>query len=168
MAGVGIGQPCLTTRNFALIDQDQGDNVTTKYLANGNGQTAQFTAANQQALAGATTLVNGSDNGLLDFFMAPAPGCTPWQAPDLANGGTPVTALPLDELQAAQFAGQSGGPAALVPVSDPMVLDNNGHPSTDKRRPPRLRPAAPASATAPAAPGGNASVADDQHRHWWY
>jgi hypothetical protein len=126
------GQPCLTTRNFALIDQDQSDNVTTKYLANGNGQTAQFTAANQQALAGATTLVNGSDNGLLDFFMAPALGCTPWQAPDLANGGTPVTALPLDELQAAQFAGQSGGPAALVPVSDPMVLDNNGNTSTDK------------------------------------
>ena len=126
------GQPCLTTRNFALIDQDQSDNVTTKYLANGNGQIAQFMTANQQALAGATTLVNGSDNGLLDFFVDPALGCTPWQVPDLANGGTPVTALPLDELQAAQFAGQSGGPSALVPLNDPMVLDNNGNTSTDK------------------------------------
>jgi len=126
------GQPCLTTRNFALIDQDQSDNVTTKYLANGNGQIAQFTTANQQALAGATTLVNGSDNGLLDFFVDPALGCSPWQVPDLANGGTPATALPLDELQAAQFAGQSGGPAALVPLNDPMVLDNNGNASTDK------------------------------------
>jgi hypothetical protein len=126
------GQPCLTTRNFALIDQDQSDNVTTEYLANGNGQIAQDTTANQQALAGATVLFNGSDNGLLDFFVDPALGCAPWEVPNLTNGGAPATALPLDELQAAQFAGQSGGPAALVPLNDPMTLDNNGNFSTDK------------------------------------
>ena len=44
------GQPCLTTRNFGVIDQDQSDNVTTLYLANAKGQTAQDTAANQQAV----------------------------------------------------------------------------------------------------------------------
>jgi hypothetical protein len=131
------GQPCLTTRNFGVIDQDQSDNVTTKYLANGNGQIAQFTTANQQAMGNAdvmTNLVlfNGSDNALIDNFVDPALGCTPWMAPDLANGGTPATALPLDELQAAAFAGQSGGPAALVPLNDPMTLDNNGNFSTDK------------------------------------
>ena len=39
------GQPCLTTRSFAVVDQDQSDNVITTYLINGNGQTAQNTAA---------------------------------------------------------------------------------------------------------------------------
>ena len=52
--------------------------------------------------------------------------------PDLANAGTPATALPLDELQAAAFAGQNGGPAALVPLNDPMVLDGNGNQNADK------------------------------------
>jgi hypothetical protein len=127
------GQLCLTTRSFALIDQDQSDNVTSEYLANGNGQIAQDTAANQQQLAGSTVLFNGSDNGLLDFFVDPALGCRPWKVPDLANNGTAAPALPLDELQAAAFAGQGrGGPAALVPLNDPMTLDGNGNFNTDK------------------------------------
>jgi hypothetical protein len=128
------GLPCLTTRSFTLIDQDQSDNVTSQYLADANGQTAQLTAANQQAMAGATTLVNGSDNGLLDFFFNPAIGCAPWTAPDLANNGAPVTALPLDEIQAASWAGRmrSGGPAALVPMNDPMTVDGNGNASRAK------------------------------------
>jgi hypothetical protein len=127
------GKACLTTRSFALIDQDQSDNVTSEYLANGNGQTAQDTAANRQALGNPGILFNGSDNGLLDFFMDPALGCSPWTVPDLANGGAPATALPLDELQAATYTGGSGQPlAALVPMNDPMTLDNNGQFSTDK------------------------------------
>lgn len=125
------GQTCMTTRSFALIDQDQSDNVTAEYLADGNGQTAQDTAANRQSLAGAAVLFNGSDNGLLDTFVDPALGCTPWKAPDLADGGTPTSSLPLDELQAARWAGASG-PAALVPLNDPMTLDGNGNFSTDK------------------------------------
>src|SRR5580700_7176 len=52
------GQPCLTTRSFAVVDQDQSDNVITSYLINANGQTAQNTTANAGALAGAQTLVN--------------------------------------------------------------------------------------------------------------
>jgi hypothetical protein len=125
------GQTCMTTRSFALIDQDQSDNVTAEYLADGNGQTAQDTAANRQSLAGAATLFNGSDNGLLDTFVDPALGCTPWKAPDLADGGTPTTSLPLDELQAARWAGASG-PAALVPLNDPMTTGASGNFSTEK------------------------------------
>ena len=44
------GLACMTTRSFALIDQDQSDNVTTEYLSTGNGQTAQDTAANRGSL----------------------------------------------------------------------------------------------------------------------
>jgi hypothetical protein len=127
------GQSCLTTRSFALIDQDQSDNVTTEYLAQPDGQTAQDTAANKQALGGASVLFNGSDNGLLDLFVDPALGCSPWEAPNLADAGAPAPSLPLDELQAAAWAGRDGsGPAALVPLNDPMTLDNNGQFSTDK------------------------------------
>jgi len=126
------GKQCLTTRSFAAIDQDQSDNVTTEYLANGNGQIAQDTAANRQALGGAATLFNGSDNGLIDLFIDPALGCTPWQVPNLADGGALTPALPLDELQAARYTGSPGNPAALVPLNDPMTLDGNGQPSTDK------------------------------------
>ncbi len=127
------GQPCLTTRNFGIIDQDQSDNVTTKYLATANGQTAQDNAANAAALAGATPLFNGSDNALIDDFVDPALNCTPWMVNDLANPGQTATALPLDELQSAAFDGDNnGGPEALVPLNDPMTLDNNGNFSTDK------------------------------------
>jgi hypothetical protein len=133
--GIGLdGLPCPTTRSFALVDQDQSDNVTTEYLAEGDGQIAQDTAANRQQLAGAKTLANGSDNGLLDEFVDPALGCSPWKVPNLTDNGASATALPLDELQAATYAGlsTSSGPAALVPLSDPMTADNNGQFSTDK------------------------------------
>jgi hypothetical protein len=127
------GKNCLTTRSFALIDQDQSDNVTTEYLTTADGQTAQDTAANRQSLSGATVLFNGSDNGLLDLFVDPALHCSPWEAPNLADGGAPAPALPLDELQAAAWAGSGGsGPEALVPLNDPMTLDNEGNFSTDK------------------------------------
>jgi hypothetical protein len=111
------GQPCPTTRDFGLVDMDQSDNVTSVYLARGTTTTAQNTAANRVRLGAARMLVNASDNLLLDDFVDPALGCTPFTAPDLADGGTPATALALNELQA---AGQAA-PVALVPPSDPMV-----------------------------------------------
>jgi hypothetical protein len=127
------GQTCLTTRSFALIDQDQSDNVTTEYLTTSNGQTAQDTAANRGSLGGAMTLFNGSDNGLLDLFVDPALGCSPWEVPNLADGGATAPGLPLDELQAAAWAGRQGsGPSAIVPLNDPMTVDGNGNFSTDK------------------------------------
>ena len=116
------GQACPTTRNFNLVNQDPSDNVTSTYLLTANGQTAQFNAANKGALAGATPINNGSDNELLDAFLDPTIGCTPFEAPDLSQDGAPGTSQALDELSAARNQGQ---PVALVPENDEMVLVNN-------------------------------------------
>jgi hypothetical protein len=112
------GLICPTTRSFFIVDQDQSDNVTTSYIIAPNGQMAQNTTANRQALVGATVLTNPSDNGLLISVDATL-GCTLWMRPDLANPGHLTTALPLNELQA---AAHQPPPVALVPADDPMVL----------------------------------------------
>jgi hypothetical protein len=120
------GRACPTTRDFGLVDQDQSDNVTSEYVADRRGRTAQSTAAVKRRLGAATTttLLNGSDNLLLDAFVDPALGCTPWTAPDLANPGHSATSLALDELQAAK---DQQAPVALVPRNDPMALVGNAH-----------------------------------------
>jgi hypothetical protein len=122
------GQPCPTTRDFSVVDQDQSDNLDTKYLALADGRTAQFSPTNQAQLSGATVLTNASDNGLLDRFIDPALGCQPFTAPDLSGGNTPTPALALNELQA---AADQGPPVALVPPNDPMA-QINGQNSTAK------------------------------------
>jgi hypothetical protein len=123
------GQTCPTVRDFSVVDQDQSDNVTTSYLVTADGRTAQNTAANATALGNAGMATNGSDNRLLAVALDSALGCIPWMAPDLANGGALTTALPLDELQAAQ---DQQAPVATVPAGDPMVLVN-GRRNLDKQ-----------------------------------
>jgi hypothetical protein len=121
------GLACPTTRSFDMIDQDQSDNVTSKYLLNATGQTAQFNTANVAALAGAQTLVNGSDNALISFFLDPTLGCTPYMAPDLSQGGTLSTSQALDELSALK---NQLAPIALVPENDEMTLVNGAFSAT--------------------------------------
>jgi len=123
------GMPCPTTRDFSVVDQDQSDNVTATYIVLPDGRTAQPTKANIAALQaqGGKLLTNASDNGLLVNFVDKALGCTPFMAPDLANGGAPTTSLALDELQASRQA----APVALIPPNNPMTLVND-QPSRDK------------------------------------
>jgi hypothetical protein len=118
------GMPCPTTRDFSVVDQDQSDNVVTHYLATGNGTTAQNNANSKAKLQGQnlTDLANGSDNLLLNQFIDPALGCTPFTRPDQSSDGMASGALPLDELSA---AANQAAPIALVPQNDPMVLNNN-------------------------------------------
>jgi len=117
---LGTGRQCPTTRNFEMIDQDPSDNVTTKYLYDAaTGQTAQDDTANAARMPGAQVLVNGSDNALLDDFLDPALGCTPFMAPDLGNHGVMSTSQALDELLA---AANQPARVALVPENDEMVL----------------------------------------------
>ena len=117
------GRPCPTTRDFSVVDQDQSDNLATVYRVL-DGRIAQDTAAT----SGGTKLSNGSDEGLLAKAIDPALGCTAPMAPDLTNGGAPTPSLALNELSAARY---QGAPAALVPLSDPMV-QVDGHPSPRK------------------------------------
>ncbi|HEX4725231.1 MAG TPA: hypothetical protein VH333_22160 [Pseudonocardiaceae bacterium] len=124
------GLPCMTTRDYGLIDQDQSDNVISSYLVRANGQVAQDNATNAAKLNDATVLVNGSDNLLLDGFVDPALGCKPWTVPDLTNpNGAQVSSLALNELFAAK---NQAKPVALVPMNDPMSLDANGDDSIAK------------------------------------
>ena len=120
------GHMCPSTRDFAIVDQDQSDNVTSTYLVTASGEIAQNTAANVAAL-GLQVQANGSDERLLTL-VDEAIGCTPWMAPDLANAGHMVTALPLNELQAEIW---QNAPVALVPNADPMTQTNN-HPDLAK------------------------------------
>jgi hypothetical protein len=124
------GQPCPTTHDFGIVDQDQSDNVTTTYLFLKDGSVAQNTSANQAKLAkqGAQVQANGSDEGLISDFIQPTLGCKAFTAPDLADGGKPTTSLALNELQA---AAHQAAPVALVPTNDPMT-EVDGKANTQK------------------------------------
>jgi hypothetical protein len=115
------GQACPSVRDFGVVDQDQSDNLTTTYLATKKGRLAQTNAANVASLPNTRIITNASDNRLLDIGIDGALGCRAWTAPDLADPGQMVPALPLNELQA---AARQGAPVALIPAGDPMVLVN--------------------------------------------
>jgi len=130
--GALAGAPCPTTRSFQVVDQDQSDNVVTTYLlVTATGKIAQDTAANRKKIGVANfqTLANGSDNRLVAVLLAGALGCTTFHAPDLADPGAVVAALPLNELQAAVF---QGAPVARCPSGHAMALDGNGNPDINK------------------------------------
>lgn len=105
---------------------DQSDNVATIYLLTANGTLAQNTPANAAANPNAQDLANGSDNALLDYFLAPTFGCTPWMAPSITAASGTSPALALNELMGFKYppSWQNGG-VALVPLNDPMTVINN-------------------------------------------
>ena len=127
------GEPCLTTRDFALVDMDPADNVVTTYLIDmATGRTAQNSVNNQAANPNAVVLKNGSDNLLLanlDMVM----GCKPYKAPNLVDLTNPITggkisSMALDEIHAAIRQEKF---YAYLPKGDPMVRIN-GLPSLAK------------------------------------
>jgi hypothetical protein len=114
-------QTCPTVRSFAVVDQDQSDNLPVSYLLTKEGKIAQNNLANQMNFPGYTKLGNPSDNRLVDIALDGALSCTPWKVHDLADPGQMSPALPLNELQAAAL---QETPVALIPAGDPMVLVN--------------------------------------------
>jgi hypothetical protein len=126
--------PCPTVRSFRIVDQDQSDNVTTKYLSLANGTYASDTAANRTKLTNEkipfSIIANPSDNLLNSEFVDPAIGCTPWMAPDAQDNNAMTPSMPTDELLANHF---QAAPLALVPLSDPMTFNQpftNVNPTT--------------------------------------
>jgi hypothetical protein len=113
------GQPCQTTRDFALIDQDQSDNVYSMYLLTANGQTAQATKANKARMANAQLVSNGSDNALLGYFVDPANGCKPFTSQDATSTTGSQGSQALDELSARV---NQKPHIAMIPTNDEMVL----------------------------------------------
>jgi hypothetical protein len=118
---LGTGRACPVTRNFEVADQSSANDVTTEYVLNPlTGQTAQDTTSNAGNIAGATLLFSRSDNTLLDQFLDPVLGCTPFRAPDLANNDQPTSSQALDEILAGAYQPKI---AALVPESDKVVMN---------------------------------------------
>jgi hypothetical protein len=121
--GMGTGQECPVTRNFEVAGQDSGDNVTDEYLLNPlTGQTAQDTTSNAGNMAGPTLLQSRGDNALLDRFLDPVLGCTPFQVPDLDNNDVPTSSPVLDEILSGAYQPKV---AALVPENDEIVLGSD-------------------------------------------
>jgi len=121
---LGTGRDCPVTRNFEVADADLGDNVTTQYLLNPvTGQTAQYTTSNLGYLEGARLLISRSDNTVLDQFLDPVLGCTPFQAPDLGDNGVLTSSVALDEIAADAHQPKI---AALVPENGKMVRGRDG------------------------------------------
>ena len=126
------GEPCLTTRDFSLVDMDPSDNVVTTYLVDMvTGKTSQNSFNNQNINPQSVVIKNGSDNLLLanlDNIM----GCTPYKVPNLVDPNNPtigkISSMALDEIHAAIRQKKF---YAYIPKGDPMVRIN-GIPSLNK------------------------------------
>ena len=70
-------------------------------------------------MTNATVENNGSDNGLLDKFVDPALGCTPFTAPNPTNPNGSSASQALNELSARV---NQKAPVALLPVNNPQLL----------------------------------------------
>jgi len=116
-------QPCPVTRDFRMVDMDQSDNVDSTYLLIGGTKLAQDTPANAKANPNSTGMTsalllkqdtnfsqtdinNGSDNLLLNAFLSPTLGCTPWTAPCItsATGVSSAMALNVSLLQSEWYS----------------------------------------------------------------
>jgi hypothetical protein len=118
---LGTGRSCPVISNFEVAGVDPGESVTTTYLLNPlTGQTAQDNQTYRGYLAGATLLHGNSANAVLDQYVDPILGCTPFEAPDLSNANVPTFSEALDEIAAGAYRPKT---AALVPENDKVVTN---------------------------------------------
>jgi len=118
---LGTGRSCPVVSNFEVADLDPGESVTTTYLLNPlTGQTAQDNETNEGYIPGATLLHGNSANTVLDQYVDPILGCTPFEAPDLSQANVPGFSEALDEIAAGAYQPKA---AALVPANDKVAMD---------------------------------------------
>jgi predicted outer membrane protein len=84
-----MGRPCPTARFFDALTQ-------ISYLESNEGQFAQATKANRNALKQFAEISGGSDNVRKSAFLAL--GCTPLQAPSMMEHGVMLSSMALNEL----------------------------------------------------------------------
>jgi hypothetical protein len=131
---LGTGRSCPVISNFEVAGLDPGESVTTTYLLNPlTGQTAQDNATYQSYVAGSTLVHGNSANVVLDQYVDPILGCTPYEAPDLSKANVPASSEALDEIAAGAYppkpaAVESGDPATycqnLVDIQTPFLAAN--------------------------------------------
>lgn len=118
---LGSGRSCPVISNFEVAGLDPGESVTTTYLLNPlTGQTAQDNATYQSYVAGSTLVHGNSANVVLDQYVDPILGCTPFEVPDLSSANVPAFSEALDEIAAGAYPPKT---AALVPENDKVVMD---------------------------------------------
>ena len=126
---LGTGRSCPVISNFEVAGLDPGESVTTTYLLNPlTGQTAQDSSTYRSYIAGSTLLHGNSANAVLDQYVDPILGCTPFEAPDLSNANVPAPSEALDEIAAGAYRPKT---AALMPENDKVVMDG-GEPDPAK------------------------------------
>jgi hypothetical protein len=126
---LSTGRSCPVISSFEVAGLDPGESVTTTYLLNPlTGQTAQDDKTSQSYIAGATLLHGNSANAVLNEYVDPILGCTPFEAPDLSNANVPASSEALDEIAADAHQPKT---AALVPENDKVVMDG-GEPDPAK------------------------------------
>ncbi len=127
---LGTGRSCPVISNFEVAGLDPGEGVTATYLLNPlTGQTTQNNATYQGYVAGATLLHGSSADAVLDQYIDPILGCTPFKAPDQSNANVPAFSEALDEIAAGAYQPKA---AALVPENDSVVVSNGGDPDPAK------------------------------------
>ena len=114
---------CPTTRSFSVVDQDQSDNVLTKYIITTDLKLAQDSVVNKNKLNILKIISNGSDNKVLSDFVNPAIGCDSFFAQDFEDININRFSLVLNELQA-NLTDSNSVDTALIPSGNPMCLIN--------------------------------------------
>ena len=124
---LGTGRSCPVISNYEVAGVDPGESVTTTYLLNPlTGQTTQNNSTYLGYVAGATLLHHNSANAVLDQYVDPLLGCTPFEAPDLSNANAPAFSETLDEIAADAYQ-----PKAAAPENDKVVMgDGKSDPAT--------------------------------------
>jgi hypothetical protein len=137
---LGSGRSCPVISNFEVAGLDPGESVTTTYLLNPlTGQTAPNSSTSEGYLAGATLLHGSSADAVLDQYVDPILGCTPFEAPEESNASVPTFSEALDEIAAdahppkapaplGRERGQASDPALycqdLVDLQTPFLAAN--------------------------------------------
>jgi hypothetical protein len=118
---LGTGRSCPVISNFEVAGLDPGESVTTTYLLNPlTGQTTQNNQTYRTYVAGATLLHDNSADAVLDQYVDPILGCSPFEAPDLSNADLPAFSEALDEIAAGAHQPKAAAP---MPGDDQAATD---------------------------------------------